>query len=361
MIISGLLLLYFLLIQFFAHNAKKYLVNGLPYFYLFISFILLNLLRLYGQSSFPDIPEYMSLFEKIQPISFVIKNGDGLDNVIALSNVEIGYRYFISIFKLFSNNFSSFLFFISLIQLSVFYYFCKRFKISTVNAFPIYIALTYLTFQIGMLRQALAFCIFLIALIHINKKTIYILLIFLGITFHNSMVFCLCLIWVDKFISRKLIFFLFLFSLTLYLLKVDIINSIISFSGFEAEFNAGRTGFYLNEIDGQNNYLGIGFWERVILFISMNLIYKELLINKKINKYNNLIYNLGVSVIILQLFFFSSPTITSRLRYYTIIFPLIFISEYIYSTYKIKLKWTYQFFFSLYLFMYLYFQSNYLL
>ena len=359
MIVPILLLLYFLAIQFFALNAKKFINDSMPYFVLFVSLILLNLVRLYGQSFFPDIPEYKYMFEKIQPISFIIKNGYGLDDYA--SNVEIGYLYFISIFKLFSNDFSFFLFFISLLQLSVFYYFCKRYKLSIVGSFPIYIALTYLTFQIGMLRQALAFCIFLIALIHINKKTIYLLLIFLGITFHYSMIFCISLIWVNRSVNRKLIFFLFLFSLTLYLLKVDIINSIISFSGFEAEFNAGRTGFYMNEIDRQNNYLGIGFWDRVILFITMNLIYEELLINNKINKYNNLIYNLGVSVILLQLFFFSSPTITSRLRYYTIIFPLIFISEYIYSTSKIKLKWTYQFFFSLYLFMYLYFQSNYLL
>ncbi|WKD86100.1 hypothetical protein KCTC32516_01459 [Polaribacter huanghezhanensis] len=358
MIISGLLLFYFLILQFFAHNAKKYIGDGLPYLFLFVSLILLNLVRLYGQSSFPDIPEYKYMFEQIQPISFIIKNGYGLDDYAF--TVEIGYRYFISIFKLFSSNFSSFLFFTSLIQLSVFYYFCKRYKISTVNAFPIYIALTYLTFQIGMLRQALAFCIFLIALIHINKKTIYLLLIFLGITFHNSMIFCLSLIWVDKFINRKLIYFLFLFSLILYVLKVDLINSIISFSGFDTEFDALRIGYYMNSVDRQNNYLGIGFWERVILFISMNFIYKELLINNKINKYNNLIYNLGVSVILLQIFFFASPTITSRLRYYTIIFPLIFISEYIYTISKNKLKWSYQFFFSIYLFIHLSFQVTYL-
>ncbi len=359
MIFTVLILFYFLVVQFFAINAKKFITNGLPYFVLFISFILINLARLYSQSFFPDIPEYKYMFEKIQPISFVIENGFGLTDYAP--NVEIGYLYFISTFKFFSNNYSCFLFFISLIQLYVFYYFCKRYKLSIVSAFPIYIALTYFTFQIGMLRQSLAFCIFLIALININKKTIYLLLIFLGITFHYSMIFCISLLWVDKFINRKLIYFLFLFSLILYLFKIDIIYSVISFLGYENEFNAGRAGFYLNAVDRQNNYLGIGFWERIFLFILINLTYNKLLINKKINKYNNLIYNLGVSVILLQLFFFASPTITSRLRYYVVIFPLIFISEYIYSTSKIKLKSLYQFFFSLYLFMYLYFQSNYLL
>ena len=74
MIVPILLLLYFLTIQFFALNAKKFISDSMPYFVLFVSLILLNLVRLYGQSFFPDIPEYKYMFEKIQPISFIIKN-----------------------------------------------------------------------------------------------------------------------------------------------------------------------------------------------------------------------------------------------------------------------------------------------
>ena len=359
MIITGLLLFYFLVIQFVGLNAKESISKSMSYFVLFVSLILLNLVRLYGQSYFPDIPEYNYIFEKIKPLSFVLKNGYGLDDFAP--NVEIGYLYFVSIFKSFSNDFSFFLIFISLIQLSVFYYFCKKYKLSTVGAFPIYIALTYLTFQIGMLRQALAFCIFLIALIHVNKKTIYLLLICLGVFFHTSMIFCFTLIWVDKFISRKKLFLLFLVALVLYIGKIDVVSYIISLSGYEKEFNAGRGGYYLLGVDRQNNYLGIGFWDRTLLFVFMNLAYRELLLQKRINEYNNVIFNLGISVILMQIIFFASPTITSRLRYYAVIFPVIFISEYIYVYVKSNLTQVYQVFFSVYLFMHLYFQANYLL
>jgi hypothetical protein len=357
MLFSLIVLLYFIVVQFFANNSTYYRSRALPYFVLFLSFIILNVLRIYCQEFFSDIPNYRSIFEVIQPISFVIKSGYGLEYYDA--DIDIGFRLFISIYKLFSNNFFSFLFFNGLIELSVFYFFCKRYKISTVNAFPIYIALTYLTFQIGMLRQALAFCCFLLALVYINRKIVYILFILLGIAFHKSMLFCIFFLWSDKFINRKYIYGIFLFSLVLYILKFDIINYFMSFLGMEELLEGSRAGFYM-DVDRENNFLGIGFWERVISFVLMNLVYTELLKKNKIDKYNNLIYNLGISVILLQMIFFSSPTITSRLRYYIVIFPMIFLSEYIYSEYKSGIKWLYQFIFSMYLVMYVYFLSTYL-
>jgi len=357
MLFSLIILLYFLLIQYFTNNAK-YSNKGLPYFVLFLSFILLNIFRIYCQSFFPDIPNYKSVFEAIQPISVVIKSGYGLEYYDA--DIEIGFRILISIYKLFSNNFFFFLFFISIIELSVFYFFCKRFKISTVNAFPIYIGLTYLTFEIGMLRQALAFCCFLLALVYINRKIVYLLFILLGFTFHKSILFCIFFIWSDKFINRKILYIIFISSLILYLLKIDIVSYFATFLGLEDTIEAGRVVFYMN-VDRPNSFLGIGFWDRLISFILMNLVYTELLRKNKINRNNNLLYNLGISVILLQMIFFSSPTITSRLRYYIVIFPLIFLSEYIYLECKSGLKWLYQFLFFLYLLMYLIFQATYLM
>lgn len=357
MLFSLIVLLYFLLIQYFTNNVK-YNSRGLPYFVLFLSFIILNIFRTYCQSYFPDIPNYKSIFETIQPISNVIKTGYGLEYYDA--DVEIGFRIFVSICKLLSNNFFFFLFFISIIELSVFYFFCKKYKISPVNAFPIYIGLTYLTFQIGMLRQALAFCCFLLALVYINRKIVYILIILLGFAFHKSILFCALFLWSDRFINRKILYIIFSSSLVIYLLKIDIVGYFATYLGLEDTVEAGRVVFYMN-VERQNNFLGIGFWERLILFIIMNLAYSKMLKTNKISKYNNLIYNLGISVILLQMMFFSSPTITSRLRYYIVIFPLIFISEYIYIECKSGIKWVYQFLFLLYLLMYLTFQASYLM
>lgn len=356
MLFSLIVLLYFIVIQFFANNVKHN-SKDLPYFVLFFSFIVLTILRIYCQYFFEDIPNYRSIFETVQSISFVIQNGYGLEFYDA--DVEIGYRIFNSIFKFFLNDFQFFLFFVSIIELSVFYFFCKKYKISVVNAFPIYIALTYITFEIGMLRQALAFCFFLLALININRKIVYLLLIILGFTFHKSILFCLLFLWSDKFIKKEIIYGVFFVSLILYILKIDIVSYFMSYLGIEDQVEAGRVLFYMN-VERENNFLGIGFWERVISFIFMNLIYVNLLKKNKVTQELNLIFNLGVFVILLQMIFFSSPTITSRLRYYIVIFPFIFISEYLFSEYKSSLKWLSQFLFCLYLLMYLYFQSSYL-
>lgn len=353
MIFSISVLLYFFIIQLFKNNAKFHINKDLSYFVLFLSFIILNIFRIYCQSFFPDINNYRILFETNQPISSIIKYG------YQKSDVEIGFRMLITIFKIFSSNFNFFLFFISIIQLSIFYFFCKRYEISLVNAFPIYISLTYLTFQIGMLRQALAFCFFLLALVYINRKTLYLIFILLGFTFHKSILFCILFLWSDKFINRKVLYAVFLASLVIYLLRINIIYNIIYFFGMGHITEKGRIAYYL-WVHRPDNYLGIGFWERLILLILMNLAYIDLFRKNKINKYNNLIYNLGISVILLQMVFFSSPTITSRLRYYIVIFPIIFLTEYIYSEQKNRLKWLYQSLIFIYLLMYLNFLASYL-
>jgi hypothetical protein len=142
MIFSIIVLLFFILIQLIANNVKD-ISKDLNFFSLFFSFLILTILRIYCQFFFEDIPNYKSIFETVKPISFVIQNEYGLE--FSDSDVEIGYRLFNSIFKFFINDFFSFLFFISLIELSVFYFFCKKFKINLVNAIPVYISLTYLS------------------------------------------------------------------------------------------------------------------------------------------------------------------------------------------------------------------------
>lgn len=210
------------------------------------------------------------------------------------------------------------------------------------------------------------------------------------------MAFCVLLIWADRFISPKYLTYAFIVSLAIYLLKIELINDLWGHFFLE---DSNRVNFYLN-VERENNYLGIGFWERVISFVVMTYCYNKLIMKQnrseyvvynlpdstlsgpinnvsmkeascKMNKktlnnvsYNTMtvLYNLGVSVILLQMYFFSSPTITSRLRYYIVIFPMIFIVEYIrqnINNYKKRL------FFMLpvygYLLLYLYTQASYLM
>lgn len=358
MIYPILVLLLFLIIQFFYNNSKHNWDDGIKVGVIFSLFIIIELLRTYAQSVFPDIPNYKYVFENIEPIFDVFTKGYGIEYYY--SNVELGYSLLISIFKTISKDFNLFLLFISIIQLSVFYFFTKKFKIKIINAMPIYIVFIFITFQIGMLRQSLGFSFFLLGLINLHKKYLYFILVAIGCTFHISTIFCFLLFWVDKFIPRKIYYFLFVSSLFIYTYKIDLLENVSSYTDLIKIGNSGRTNFYLN-VDRPSNHFGIGFWERIFYFITMNIIYSKLIKFNKLNIYNNIIFNLGISTILFQIIFWSTPTISSRVRYFIIIFPAIFISQYIYNEYKIdKSKGIYQFIFSLYMFLYLYYLSTYL-
>lgn len=366
MIISNIILLFFI-VQSFLYQLNRFFFYKLDVrlVTLFIGFILLQILRIYCQQDFTDIAEYKGLFVESKSFSDVMKSNVGFSYFISDTtlDVESGYRVFMSLFKSFSEDYSLYLFLVSIIELATFYYFCKKMKINIFCALPIYISLTYITFQIGMLRQALANCVFLLAVLNLHRKWIYLSLIAIGFFFHRSMAFCILLIWTDRFVPPKYLIYAFIVSLVIYVLKIELINDL--WSQFFLE-DSNRVNFYLN-VDRENNYLGVGFWERVILFIVMTYFYNKLIIKQTLgecarhnslnsvtsefvnnlslqkNKYYinkkrfentsfnimTILYNLGVSVILLQMYFFSSPTITSRLRYYIVIFPMIFVVEYI--------------------------------
>lgn len=398
MIVSIIVLLFFIVLSFlYQLNRTSFYKPNIRFFILLVGFVLLQILRIYCQRDFPDIPEYEGLFIETKPFVDIIKGDLGFDYFVSETTLEVesGYRVFMSLFKSFSGNYSLYLFFVSIIELFTFYYFCKRMRLSVFCALPIYISLTYITFQIGMFRQALASCVFLLAIVNLHRKWIYLGLITIGFFFHRSMAFCILLIWADKFILPKYLTYAFIVSLVIYILKIELINDLWGYFFLE---DSNRINFYLN-VDRENNYLGIGFWERVISFVVMTYFYRKLIIKQnqavcavgsisdsstseldnlstkkpgcKISRevLNNanykvmtVLYNLGVTVVLLQMYFFSSPTITSRLRYYIVIFPLIFIVEYIRRNVNNSQK---RILYMLpifgYLFLYLYTQAGYLM
>lgn len=392
MILSNIILLFFI-IQNFLYQLNRFFFykSGIRFVTLLVGFILLQILRIYCQRDFPDIPEYRDLFNNAKSFTDIIEGNIGFGYFVSETSLEVesGYRVFMSLFKSFSEDYSLFLFFISIIELSSFYFFIKRMRINAFCALPIYISLTYITFQIGMLRQALAFCIFLLAIVNLHRKWIYLWLIIIGFFFHRSMAFCLLLIWADKFVSPKFFISAFILSLIVYVLKIELINDLWAYFFME---DSNRVNFYLN-VERENNYLGIGFWERVVSFVVMTYFYNKLILKQNLTtcihilsnstilesidslsmkkvKYRlnkncgimTIFYNLGVSVILLQMFFFSSPTITSRLRYYIVIFPMIFIVEYIrHNINSYKKRICYMLPIYGYLLLYLYTQAGYLI
>lgn len=328
MLFPLIVLFYFLLLSILYTGSRSFDrdIRVRSFIFLF-SLILLEVLRVYCQQFFTDIPEYRDIFRDMLPLYKCTSSSYSLEyyNEGTIVPVEKGFLLFVSLFKCFSNDFGLFLSLISIIELSCFYFFCSKMKVSMYLSLPIYLSLTYLTFQIGMLRQALAFCILLFALINISNKYKYFTLIVLGVFIHKSFAFCSLFYFAKRRFSPKVITYCFVFSLIVYLLKIEFIQYLWTIIGLE---DLNRVDHYF-ESDIVNSYLGVGFWERVLLFCFMITAYKYLYKRNLLNKEYILLFNLGVFVILLQLVFFSSPVITSRLRYYIVIFPILFLALFI--------------------------------
>ena len=344
MVLSFVILCLFYAFTFFEgiKENKDYLLKGFVAGFFYIT---LQLLRVYGQTFFPDIPEYYNIFNSIKSIDFVWINGYGLEHYEDIDEfggvfavpIEKGFLLLISIFKLFSGSFELFLLLISTFQLYIFYLFCKKLRIKVVAGLMAYTGLIFITFHLGMIRQSIAFCFFLIGLMNIDRKLLFTLTILLGTAFHKSLLICLFLLFSDVFIKRKLVYLLSVFSLILYIFQIDLITELINSVLYLDGFQLGKVDFYLN-VDRSNNYLGIGFWERLTLLIVTNMAYSDLSKRNLVTSNMNLLFNVGLFIIILQLVYFASPTITSRFRYYFALFPILFLLEYAYLLKDLILK-----------------------
>ena len=175
---------------------------------------------------------------------------------------------------------------------------------------------------------------------------------------HLSMLFCFFMIWTNKKINVWYFYLSFLGVLTLYLMKVNVLSLLVPY--FELLDSFKRVLFYL-DVDRENNFLGIGFWERVITFVALCAIRMDLIKTNRLLPKLNVLLNIGMFSIIFQLLLASEPTIVSRLRLYTQIFPLLLIGHYIFTLQRGHRYWIFRLPFMIYLSRYFVFQTSYFL
>lgn len=323
----------------------------------FLLIVVLESARIYFQSNFGDIQNYKFIFNETPSLYNLIGQ-----NADIPKSIEPGFFLFTSIIKTFSNNYFFYLFVISLWHYYAYFKFFKKFGINNILGYLVVYAVIYVSFYIGMLRQSLAMTFFLLGLIKLEKSIfLYLGFILIAVSFHISSIFCLALFWVNKLITPKYWIILSFFAVGIYILSIDLIsNTLISIRDILDIGNIGRILFYL-DVDRPNNYLGIGFWERIILLIitiySFSIYYRT---NSTSSK-KNIIFNLAFTSIFLQLFFFASPTITSRIRYFVMIFPVIVTIHVILSNRLKVVRFATIPLFLFYLSFQLFFQGNYLL
>lgn len=357
MAIAFIVLIY-LYILLLIPNLKSNKKKALQIYLYLIAFFLIQYLRIYCQQFFPDIPNYRLIFDNVDTLFNISR--DGINSGI-LETTDWGYIILNSIIKTIINSFDVFLLVISFIELICIYAFSKKYELPFLISFIIYFALTYLTFQIGMLRQAIAFSFLLLAMVKFRNMLLFILLITIGSTFHKSLIPLLLLLFFRIKVNYKYLFYFFCGSTIIYLLKIDLIPNISRISiATEELIETGRIGYYYKDYVIENNYLGIGFWDRLIQGVIVFLIYRDLDKKGKVKDKHYILYCFGMFSFFIQMILFNMTTITSRLRYYFELFPLFLIANYIYVEYRGKNARIYKIILLLYCALYLYFQAGYL-
>lgn len=305
--------------------------RNLSVFFIFISIILLCGLQNSIQHLFSDYNNYSNFFQKVEPINQVLKNkGYNFENPDI--SFEIGYKYLNSFFKYFTDNEKVFFYVVNVILISIVCKFIKKYSTNFFFIFIAYYSFMYSSFQLGILRQAIANGLFLY-IIHFlfeKKYLFYIVSVLVISTFHTT---ALLLIFLPIFTNRKInmnyILFFFLFGNLLYLFKIDIVSSVLKLFLLLGDSPIANSILYYLDANLENNYLGIGYWDRLIQFVIIYFIYNSLSKRGKLDTITISFINLSLCLIFLQLYAFNYPIFTNRLRFYFYLFIFIVIDKYL--------------------------------
>lgn len=136
-----------------------------------------------------DYSNYEIYFERTPDLISYIKDGE------LYFYVEPGYIYLNSIFKMVSCNFNFFLFFISIVSISLIFYSYNRMDKNYVLMSILYIASSLYSMYFTQIRTGLACSIVMLAIVLLSngKFICYLILSFLAISIHTSAILILFL------------------------------------------------------------------------------------------------------------------------------------------------------------------------
>lgn len=203
--------------------------------------------------------------------------------------VNWGYSILNYIFSIFQN-YNIFLFFYTLISLTLLYKFIDFFSHNIYLSFTIYLIQYFLVLGLGQLRQGLAIAIVVYSFIFYFKKKYSLFLLFnlIAFSFHGASIIFLLFPIVDRFINFKKNTIILVTSFTLILGQTNIIKNIITNFMQKLNYDAfyiNRIKIYLNSIYGESIETYLGLFERLLILILIiyfinKLDNKEILLSK---------------------------------------------------------------------------------
>jgi hypothetical protein len=197
---------------------------------------------------------------------------------------DIGFSLYVSIIRLFTNNFHVFIFVSALIDLIFLNVIIKRFSLNYALSFALFLAFN-LGLEIDLLRNVKSVLLFIVALEYLKSRQPlkYFLLIFVAVTFHWTAVIYLPLyFFLHKKLSRSIV------------IAIVIIGNIVFFTGlfsFMSFFSETLTSLggvfelkqesYFESGDFTKSWgFSIGYFERLFTVIII-LIYYEKLVEQR--------------------------------------------------------------------------------
>lgn len=295
------------------------------------SVLFLLLFQYIAQPKFNDYLNYTYFFSKVEPIDEVILGNDYNFQNPDIS-FEIGYKYLNSIFKAAIDNEFFYLLVLNITTIIVFGTFIYKKVCNKFLVFLVYFSIIYPSFQLGMLRQSIANTLFICALPSLYNRCNwkYYLIISLAVCFHTT---ALLLFLLPLFVYRqfpvKIVVLFFIIGNVFYFLNIDIVRLLLQGLLFFESSSVTSSILYYLDSNYENNFLGVGFWDRTLQFIVICFIYNYLLNVKKLDSMTKVILNISLFSFFLQLYSFNYPVFTNRLRFYFSLFIFLVIDKYI--------------------------------
>lgn len=332
MIVAYILFFLFLLFCVLELNTNlKVGVHDIRFLFIGTSILFLLLLQSIIQPKFDDYINYTRFFSKVESIDEVISGHDSYFKNPEIS-FEIGYKYLNSIFKAVINNEFFYLLVLNIITIIIFWNFISKKTHYIFFVFLAYYSIVYSSFQLGILRQSIANTLFICAIPSLYNRCYckYYLIISFAVCFHTTaLLLFLFPLFINRQFSIKIIVLIFIIGNVFYFFNIDVVHLL--FQGlffFEGSAVASSILYYLDSAY-ENNFLGIGFWDRTFQFVIICFVYKSLLSLNKVNAITILFLNLSLFSLFLQLYSFNYPIFTNRLRFYFNLFLFLLIDRYI--------------------------------
>ena len=275
---------------------------------------------------YTDFLEYYNLFDTI-PLIWNLNIED--------FNMEPGFIIYTSLFKTVIPNYYCWVLFNTIFDLTVFFFFFRKYTKSVVFAFLVFLAYQGLYIEFNLYRNAKAISLFLLSIPFLEERRLwpYLLLNILGGLFHVG---AFMLIPLYFFVNRRWspyvlwglfgvanFCFFFQFHITTFLLE--------KIAGGASEYLAYKASKYAGFSDSYG--LSFGYLEKSLIIVLIILLYNKLTETKTANI---IFCNCSVIFYFITFFFADISILTERLSYQFIFALWLVLAELLFIDFSYK-------------------------